>query len=168
MICSYVDRRGEESRGFWDEEEEEEEERRGGKCSRGEFPSPLGGKHSASQPQHSATLKTTVSRQDYSVPSRLQCPVKTTVSRQDYSVPSRLQCPVKTTVSRQDYSVPSRLQFDARVCLDDMTLDEDNEVYTYGCRCGGEFSIGREEAEEEEAIVCCDTCSLSIEVKRTT
>ncbi|XP_041693820.1 dnaJ homolog subfamily C member 24 [Coregonus clupeaformis] len=57
---------------------------------------------------------------------------------------------------------------DARVCLDDMTLDEDNEVYTYGCRCGGEFSIGREEAEEEEAIVCCDTCSLSIEVKRTT
>uniref|UniRef100_A0AAZ3QC97 DnaJ (Hsp40) homolog, subfamily C, member 24 n=1 Tax=Oncorhynchus tshawytscha TaxID=74940 RepID=A0AAZ3QC97_ONCTS len=57
---------------------------------------------------------------------------------------------------------------DAHVCLDDMTWDDDNEVYTYGCRCGGEFSIGREEAEGEEAIVCCDTCSLSIEVKTTT
>ncbi|KAJ8002813.1 hypothetical protein DPEC_G00162880 [Dallia pectoralis] len=56
---------------------------------------------------------------------------------------------------------------DASVCLADMTWDEDNEVYSYGCRCGGEFSLGREE-EAEEAIVCCDTCSLSIEVKRTT
>uniref|UniRef100_A0A4W5NXI2 DnaJ (Hsp40) homolog, subfamily C, member 24 n=1 Tax=Hucho hucho TaxID=62062 RepID=A0A4W5NXI2_9TELE len=50
---------------------------------------------------------------------------------------------------------------DARVCLDDVTSNDDNEVYTYGCRCGGEFSIGRE-AEDEKAIVCCDTCSLSI------
>ncbi|NP_001291094.1 dnaJ homolog subfamily C member 24 [Esox lucius] len=54
---------------------------------------------------------------------------------------------------------------DARVCLDDMTWDEDNEVYTYSCRCGGEFSTGREEADG--AIVCCDTCSLGIEVNRT-
>uniref|UniRef100_A0A674A294 J domain-containing protein n=1 Tax=Salmo trutta TaxID=8032 RepID=A0A674A294_SALTR len=36
-----------------------------------------------------------------------------------------------------------------------------NEVYAYGCRCGGEFSIGRE-AADEKAIVCRDTCSLSI------
>ncbi|XP_038856356.1 dnaJ homolog subfamily C member 24-like [Salvelinus namaycush] len=50
---------------------------------------------------------------------------------------------------------------DARVSLDDMTSDDDNEVYAYGCRCGGEFSIGRE-AADEKAIVCRDTCSLSI------
>ncbi|KAL0968572.1 hypothetical protein UPYG_G00268660 [Umbra pygmaea] len=55
---------------------------------------------------------------------------------------------------------------DASVCLDDMTWDDDHGAYTYGCRCGGEYSVRREEAEE--AIVCCDTCSLSIEVKRTT
>ncbi|XP_052330575.1 dnaJ homolog subfamily C member 24-like [Oncorhynchus keta] len=40
---------------------------------------------------------------------------------------------------------------DARVSLDDMTSDDDNEVYAYGCCCGGEFSIGRE-AEDEKAI----------------
>lgn len=34
-------------------------------------------------------------------------------------------------------------------------------MYAYGCRCGGEFSIGRE-AADEKAIVCRDTCSLSI------
>uniref|UniRef100_A0A8C8F618 DPH-type MB domain-containing protein n=1 Tax=Oncorhynchus tshawytscha TaxID=74940 RepID=A0A8C8F618_ONCTS len=50
---------------------------------------------------------------------------------------------------------------DARVSLDDMTYGDDNEVYAYGCCCGGEFSIGRE-AGDENAIVRCDTCSLSI------
>ncbi|XP_062317798.1 dnaJ homolog subfamily C member 24 [Osmerus eperlanus] len=73
--------------------------------------------------------------------------------------------------SRREYDLQlraSQLQqhwpVDAHVCLDDMSWDQDKEVYTLGCRCGGEFCIGRE--EEEEAVVCCDTCSLSIEVSR--
>ncbi|XP_031677422.1 dnaJ homolog subfamily C member 24-like [Oncorhynchus kisutch] len=52
---------------------------------------------------------------------------------------------------------------DARVSLDDMTYDDDNEVYDYGCCCGGQFSIGKE-AGDEKAIVRCDTCSLSIRI----
>ncbi|KAG7473686.1 hypothetical protein MATL_G00098530 [Megalops atlanticus] len=56
---------------------------------------------------------------------------------------------------------------DAHVCLDDMTWDDGEQVYTYGCRCGGEYVVGKEEAEEEEdLVICCDTCSLSIEIKR--
>ncbi|XP_063052219.1 dnaJ homolog subfamily C member 24 [Engraulis encrasicolus] len=57
---------------------------------------------------------------------------------------------------------------DAQISLEDMDWDSDTESYTYGCRCGGEFVIGKEELEEAEAIVCCDTCSLSIEIRRTT
>ncbi|XP_031421205.1 dnaJ homolog subfamily C member 24 isoform X2 [Clupea harengus] len=62
---------------------------------------------------------------------------------------------------KQDWPV------DALVSLEDMDWDDGTRSYTYGCRCGGEFIIGKEEMEEEEAIVCCDTCSLSIEIKRT-
>lgn len=58
----------------------------------------------------------------------------------------------------------------------------DDCVYTHGCRCGGTFSISKEEVEEETCrmkkgddeeeeteeeehrgmVVCCDTCSLSV------
>ncbi|KAJ8416236.1 hypothetical protein AAFF_G00382580 [Aldrovandia affinis] len=56
---------------------------------------------------------------------------------------------------------------DAHVCLDDMDWDDGEQVYTYSCRCGGQFLMRKEEADEEsESLICCDTCSLSIEVKR--
>ncbi|KAL2094008.1 hypothetical protein ACEWY4_011320 [Coilia grayii] len=57
---------------------------------------------------------------------------------------------------------------DAQISLEDMDWDSDTQSYTYGCRCGGEFIVGKEELEEGEAIVCCDTCSLSVEIRRTT
>ncbi|XP_066505649.1 dnaJ homolog subfamily C member 24 [Hoplias malabaricus] len=58
---------------------------------------------------------------------------------------------------------------DACVTLEDMDWDSENEWYSYDCRCGGEFHLEKDEAEEEEgSVVCCDTCSLSIEVKRST
>ncbi|XP_071381743.1 dnaJ homolog subfamily C member 24 [Centroberyx affinis] len=76
---------------------------------------------------------------------------------------------------KQDWPV------DSTVCLEDMTWDPDHSVYTYCCRCGGEFTITEEEVdetqqrrhqkdgEEEEGerggvVVCCDTCSLSVYV----
>ncbi|KAG9271991.1 hypothetical protein AMEX_G12934 [Astyanax mexicanus] len=55
---------------------------------------------------------------------------------------------------------------DACIKLEDMDWDSENECYSYSCRCGGEFHLEKDEAEEEEdSVVCCDTCSLSIEVK---
>ncbi|KAF4094336.1 hypothetical protein AMELA_G00014060 [Ameiurus melas] len=58
---------------------------------------------------------------------------------------------------------------DACITLEDMSWDSENECYSYSCRCGGEFLLEKEDIEEvEDAVVCCDTCSLSIEVKRAT
>ncbi|XP_054633304.1 dnaJ homolog subfamily C member 24 isoform X1 [Dunckerocampus dactyliophorus] len=70
---------------------------------------------------------------------------------------------------------------DSTVSVEDMTWNEEGCVYTYCCRCGGQFSITQEEMEaemqwrqganeEEEAVeghhvvVCCNTCSLSVYV----
>uniref|UniRef100_W5MB15 DnaJ homolog subfamily C member 24 n=1 Tax=Lepisosteus oculatus TaxID=7918 RepID=W5MB15_LEPOC len=54
---------------------------------------------------------------------------------------------------------------DAYVRLEDMTWQDDEQAYLYGCRCGGEYMMSKEEAEENVSVICCDTCSLSIEVK---
>ncbi|KAG8012285.1 DnaJ-like protein subfamily C member 24 [Nibea albiflora] len=78
---------------------------------------------------------------------------------------------------KQDWPV------DSTVCLEDMTWDQDERVYTYSCRCGGGFIVSEEEVEEETqrrqqddeqegtedgghrgVVVCCDTCSLSVYV----
>uniref|UniRef100_A0A4W3JNL4 DnaJ (Hsp40) homolog, subfamily C, member 24 n=1 Tax=Callorhinchus milii TaxID=7868 RepID=A0A4W3JNL4_CALMI len=39
-----------------------------------------------------------------------------------------------------------------------------DECYIYDCRCGGEFILAKEEAEENISVICCNTCSLSIEI----
>ncbi|KAM3870030.1 dnaJ homolog subfamily C member 24 [Diretmus argenteus] len=88
--------------------------------------------------------------------------------------------------TRREYDLQRRAKelkqewpVDSTVILDDMTWDEGNSVYTYCCRCGGEFTITEEEVEEEAqlrrhqkddeeegecggVVVCCDTCSLSV------
>ncbi|MBN3284470.1 DJC24 protein, partial [Polyodon spathula] len=53
---------------------------------------------------------------------------------------------------------------DGYVCLEDMDWDDDEQSYAHGCRCGGEYCLSKEDAEENVAVICCDTCSLSIEV----
>ncbi|XP_019720825.1 dnaJ homolog subfamily C member 24 [Hippocampus comes] len=67
---------------------------------------------------------------------------------------------------------------DSTVLLEDMTWDNDECVYTYCCRCGGQFIFSEEELpwrqgndgqektnESQHVVVCCDTCSLSVYVK---
>ncbi|XP_061825612.1 dnaJ homolog subfamily C member 24 [Nerophis lumbriciformis] len=68
---------------------------------------------------------------------------------------------------------------DSTVSMDDMNWNQEEGVYSYSCRCGGQFSITQEEidaemlrrqgaAKEEDTmeghhwVVCCDTCSLSV------
>ncbi|XP_048710570.2 dnaJ homolog subfamily C member 24 isoform X3 [Caretta caretta] len=41
----------------------------------------------------------------------------------------------------------------------------DEHCYTRSCRCGGKYTVSRNEAEEV-SLVCCDTCSLVIEILR--
>ncbi|XP_029908568.1 dnaJ homolog subfamily C member 24 [Myripristis murdjan] len=99
---------------------------------------------------------------------------------------------LKEHSSRKEYDLSRRAEelkqdwpVDSNVCLEDMSWDEDQSLYTHCCRCGGEFSITEEEVEEarqrtqqrdeeeeedeEEhgVVVCCDTCSLSVYVTWT-
>ncbi|XP_062856208.1 dnaJ homolog subfamily C member 24 [Trichomycterus rosablanca] len=77
--------------------------------------------------------------------------------------------------SRREYDLQLRAHelkqswpVDACVTLEEMNWDSENECYSYGCRCGGEFLLEKTDTDEEDedAVVCCDTCSLSIEVRR--
>ncbi|KAK9952215.1 hypothetical protein ABG768_018068 [Culter alburnus] len=77
--------------------------------------------------------------------------------------------------SRKEYNLQLRAHelkqswpVDAHITLDDMNWDCDTECYTYGCRCGGEFILEKDDAQEMETVVCCSSCSLSIEVKKVT
>ncbi|XP_067388184.1 dnaJ homolog subfamily C member 24 isoform X1 [Emydura macquarii macquarii] len=54
---------------------------------------------------------------------------------------------------------------DAQICLEDMSWNKDERCYTCPCRCGGKYTVSRNEAEEV-SLVCCDTCSLIIEILR--
>uniref|UniRef100_A0A8C2G6X9 DnaJ homolog subfamily C member 24-like n=1 Tax=Cyprinus carpio TaxID=7962 RepID=A0A8C2G6X9_CYPCA len=76
--------------------------------------------------------------------------------------------------SRKEYDLQLRAlelkqswPVDARITLNEMNWDCDTKCYTYSCRCGGEFILEKDDLQEMETIVCCDSCSLSIEVKKS-
>ncbi|XP_068169619.1 dnaJ homolog subfamily C member 24 [Antennarius striatus] len=91
-------------------------------------------------------------------------------SRRQYDLQQRVQ------ELRQDWPV------DRTICVEDMTWDQDERVFSHCCRCGGGFSISEDEVDEEKRrkqkhdeeavneeehhglVVCCDTCSLSVYV----
>ncbi|NXU34029.1 DJC24 protein, partial [Drymodes brunneopygia] len=51
----------------------------------------------------------------------------------------------------------------AQIYLEDMSWNEDEQLYTLSCRCGGNYSILRSETKDV-SLVCCDTCSLVIQI----
>jgi hypothetical protein len=48
--------------------------------------------------------------------------------------------------------------------IEDMTFDEENEIYIYPCPCGDKFSISLGELHEGEDIATCPSCTLRIRV----
>ena len=42
--------------------------------------------------------------------------------------------------------------------------DENEDVYSYNCRCGGRYLLTSADMTMKFDIVCCDTCSLAIEI----
>ncbi|KAJ7400262.1 hypothetical protein BTVI_106970 [Pitangus sulphuratus] len=50
-----------------------------------------------------------------------------------------------------------------QVYLEDMSWNEDEQLYTLSCRCGGSYSVSRSETKDV-SVVCCDTCSLVIQI----
>ncbi|XP_025977653.1 dnaJ homolog subfamily C member 24 [Dromaius novaehollandiae] len=51
----------------------------------------------------------------------------------------------------------------AQIYLEDMAWNEGEQCYTLLCRCGGNYTVSKTETKEV-SLVCCDTCSLVIEI----
>ncbi|XP_036896342.1 dnaJ homolog subfamily C member 24 [Sturnira hondurensis] len=52
---------------------------------------------------------------------------------------------------------------DAQVYLEEMSWNKDDHSFSLSCRCGGKYSVSKEEAEEV-TLISCDACSLIIEL----
>lgn len=52
---------------------------------------------------------------------------------------------------------------DAQIYLDEMSWNEDDHSFSLSCRCGGIYSVSKDEAEDV-TMISCDTCSLIIEL----
>ncbi|KAJ3270670.1 hypothetical protein HDV01_007494 [Terramyces sp. JEL0728] len=52
----------------------------------------------------------------------------------------------------------------AEVDLDDMEYDEDSLTYSYGCRCGGLYTVTEEQLEGGIAGTECNQCSLCVKI----
>ncbi|XP_047632043.1 dnaJ homolog subfamily C member 24 [Phacochoerus africanus] len=52
---------------------------------------------------------------------------------------------------------------DARVYLEEMSWNEGDHSFSLSCRCGGKYSVSKDEAKEV-TLISCDTCSLIIEL----
>uniref|UniRef100_A0A8C5LEA6 DnaJ homolog subfamily C member 24 n=2 Tax=Jaculus jaculus TaxID=51337 RepID=A0A8C5LEA6_JACJA len=52
---------------------------------------------------------------------------------------------------------------DAQVYLEEMSWNEGDCTFSLGCRCGGKYSVSKDEAEDI-SLISCDACSLVIEL----
>lgn len=50
------------------------------------------------------------------------------------------------------------------VCLEDFDVDEERNLRTYDCRCGGCYKLTDMDTNLRMDVVCCDTCSLNVRV----
>uniref|UniRef100_A0A6M2DFY3 Putative dnaj molecular chaperone similarity domain protein n=1 Tax=Xenopsylla cheopis TaxID=163159 RepID=A0A6M2DFY3_XENCH len=53
----------------------------------------------------------------------------------------------------------------ASLIRDELSYDEESEIYFYPCRCGGTYMIERNEIGNEDFYLNCDECSFSIFIK---
>ncbi|XP_021050322.1 dnaJ homolog subfamily C member 24 isoform X1 [Mus pahari] len=52
---------------------------------------------------------------------------------------------------------------DAQVRLEEMSWNQDDESFSLSCRCGGKYTVYKDEAQEAN-LISCDTCSLMVEL----
>uniref|UniRef100_UPI00398F84E5 dnaJ homolog subfamily C member 24 n=1 Tax=Pristiophorus japonicus TaxID=55135 RepID=UPI00398F84E5 len=67
-------------------------------------------------------------------------------------------------LQRREVAMTQKWPVDAQVPLENLNWIEADQCYTYDCRCGGEYVLSKEEAEENVLLICCNTCSLSVEI----
>jgi len=56
------------------------------------------------------------------------------------------------------------MAFHDEIEIEDMTFDEDKEIYSYPCPCGDQFEISLEDLKAGEETATCPSCSLIIRV----
>eukprot|EP00128_Syssomonas_multiformis_P017066 Colp12_sorted_trinity150504_noHs@7700 len=76
----------------------------------------------------------------------------------DQAKRSEYDAEVEKRKYRQEFPVSEE------VLLDDMNFDEETELFSWPCRCSGEYVVLEEDLTETENIVCCSDCSLAIRV----
>ncbi|OQS05906.1 hypothetical protein THRCLA_20501 [Thraustotheca clavata] len=64
----------------------------------------------------------------------------------------------------QENKLKQEVRISDEIDLDDMTYIENEETYSYSCRCGDSYNITVDELEEGMDVVPCDGCSLNIRV----
>ncbi|XP_030056540.1 dnaJ homolog subfamily C member 24 [Microcaecilia unicolor] len=71
---------------------------------------------------------------------------------------------------RREYDLQQRESMLANTCpveaqvhLEDMSWNNDDQCYTFLCRCGGHYILSGNEAEDI-SFISCNTCSLTIEI----
>ena len=53
------------------------------------------------------------------------------------------------------------------ILLSEMTFKPESSVYSYMCRCGGEYQLDVEDLKDYENVrICCDECTFHIVVKK--
>ena len=70
------------------------------------------------------------------------------------------------TASRQYHHITMTddLNIYDEIEIEDMTLDENLEIYHYPCPCGDRFEIAIADLRDGEEIAVCPSCSLMIRV----
>ncbi|NXS63667.1 DJC24 protein, partial [Brachypteracias leptosomus] len=66
-------------------------------------------------------------------------------------------------LQQREESLTNEWPLHARIYLEDMSWNEDEQCYTLSCRCGGNYTVFKSETKDV-SLVCCDTCSLVIEI----
>lgn len=57
------------------------------------------------------------------------------------------------------------LPIQENVVFQDFEFEEADQVYIYPCRCGSDYILSKTDAKLHYDIVCCETCSLTVQVE---
>merc|ERR1712178_442218 len=55
-----------------------------------------------------------------------------------------------------------KMAFHDEIEIEDMTFDEDTQMYHYPCPCGDQFEVSLEDLKAGEEVATCPSCSLII------
>ncbi|XP_026467718.1 dnaJ homolog subfamily C member 24-like [Ctenocephalides felis] len=65
------------------------------------------------------------------------------------------------------FSEQSKIILYATLTRDELSYDDESEIYYYPCRCGGTYVIDEIASLNEDLCIGCDECSFSILVKKS-